>query len=152
MTMKIFKGLTHAGWRFWNEYGNPCSFKNGEVCIDTKSHINQNAIYKETVEESTGAFDKNGELIFTGDIIENTFEDGNKEFLQVIFNKNICAFELVELKTREHLPLSKTDAYISEVLGNKHGVLKNDGGYLAQGLPKIDLRKKKKCKKQRDCL
>ena len=119
MTMKIFKGLTHGGtWYFWNEYGYRCVNANGGFWVDYLTRVVPKEIDEETIGQYTGFIDKKGNYVFVGDIVRNTFEDGNKELLQVIFNKNNCAFELVDITTGEHISLTQTDAYISEVIGN----------------------------------
>ena len=86
----------------------------GDCCNE---YFRDYEVNPETVGQFTGLYCK-GKKIFEGDIIKATFDSEHFELLEVIYNTELCRFELKESKTGEQLEMYIEE--IHEIIGNIH--------------------------------
>ncbi len=76
----------------------------------------------ETIRQYIGRTDKQGHMVFEGDILKETFEDGDAEFLVVVWDDESSGFVLMDATTRRYqtipMPLQTGFSEI-EIIGNK---------------------------------
>jgi len=69
----LFRGkrVDNGEWVYWNEFGEYTEPLLNE--FDMHSHVDEHEVIPETVGPYTGLFDKNGNKVFEGDIVENDY-------------------------------------------------------------------------------
>ncbi len=74
------------------------------------------------VEQCTGLTDKNGKLIFEGDILRLSLDDGNKVDREIYYDRGCCQYFLRHLDKRmfDGYTFNSSVANSLEIIGNVH--------------------------------
>ena len=109
--------VTATGYvgKITEEFLGNCVFNQEDLTADKES----------TLMQCTGLKDKNGKLVYEGDILKCYYIDSDTDKLEydlmkAVFNEETCAFALVGLKTKNYEYFTDTE-FISdeyEVIGN----------------------------------